>query len=95
MLGRPGREVPVLNTVCAGSWLIWSVCIERTTQISSATEAMCGRMLDISVPLLPHFLKECWGPRTLRALPCNWAIGLPFVTDSGIALPLYSSSNGL
>ena len=40
MLGRPEMVVPVFMKVCAGSWLIASVTIERMMQISSATAPM-------------------------------------------------------
>ena len=39
MLGRPEIDVPVFMKVWAGSWLICSVCIERTMQMSSAIAA--------------------------------------------------------
>ncbi len=35
MLGRPLIAVPVFIIVWAGSWLIWSVTIERMTAMSS------------------------------------------------------------
>jgi len=43
MLGRPLIAVPVFIMVCAGSWLIWSVTIDRTTAMSSTSFAWCGR----------------------------------------------------
>ena len=53
MLGRPGNWLPVWKKVIAGSWLIASVCTERSTQISSAMPPMCGRSSLTSVPHLP------------------------------------------
>ena len=53
MLGRPEMDVPVFITVCAGSWLIWSVCIERTIAMSSAMPAMPGSMSEICWPDCP------------------------------------------
>jgi hypothetical protein len=35
--------LPVWKNVIAGSWLIASVCIERTTHSSDATVPSCGR----------------------------------------------------
>ena len=42
-VGRPMSAEPVYRNSCAGAWLNWSVCIDRTTVRSSATAAMCGR----------------------------------------------------
>jgi hypothetical protein len=53
MLGRPEIDVPVFISVWAGSWLICSVCIERTRQISLAMEPICGNSVLISWPDLP------------------------------------------
>ena len=60
---------PVFMKVWAGSWLICLVCIERITAISSACLAMCGKMLQISMPDLPWREKSCWAPMQLSALP--------------------------
>jgi hypothetical protein len=43
--------------VIAGSWLIASVCMPRTTQMSSAILAVCGRMSLISMPARPCLRK--------------------------------------
>ena len=40
MLGRPASWLPVCMNVMAGSWLMASVCIPRTTHHSSDFEAM-------------------------------------------------------
>ncbi len=45
--------MPVFMNVWAGSWLICSVCIERTMQMSSAIEPMWGSSVDISCPDWP------------------------------------------
>ena len=42
--------MPVFMKVWAGSWLIGSVCIERTMQISSATVPICGQQLAHLLP---------------------------------------------
>ena len=68
MLGRPLMIEPVLKKACAVSWLICSVFSERTTQSSSATEPMCGKMLVISVPALPHFWNSKEPPRALSTV---------------------------
>src|SRR5205814_9762529 len=63
--GRPGIIDPVFIRVCAGSWLMASVCIDRTTQISSAHLApSSGQRVLNSSPASPHFLKGCCGPRS-------------------------------
>src|SRR5262245_10755796 len=82
--GRPLIVVPVFMNVCAGSWLIASVFIERITHKSSATSAKCGKIDDSSRPDLPHFLNSCCGLRQLSFAPWSCAIGWPFVIDSGI-----------
>ena len=53
MLGRPRRADPVWTNNWAGAWLNWSVYIERTIAMSSATVARCGRMSDITWPDSP------------------------------------------
>ena len=40
--GRPEMVVPVFISVCAGSWLMASVTIDRMMAMSSATLPMCG-----------------------------------------------------
>ena len=57
--------VPVFMNVWAGSWLMASVFIDRMTHRSSATSASRGKMVEISIPDLPHFLNSCCGPRQL------------------------------
>src|SRR5690349_1051805 len=85
--GRPEMVVPVFMKVCAGSWLIASVTIERTMQISSAMEPKFGNSSQICWPDLPNFLNPHCGARHLSDCPCNCAIGWPLVNDSGIGLP--------
>ena len=53
MLGRPGSRKPVFMKVCAVSWLICSVCIERTMQMSSAMLPMWGSSEVMCWPLRP------------------------------------------
>jgi hypothetical protein len=69
MLGRPEIDVPVFMTVWAGSWLIWSVCIERMMQISSAILAVYGRMSAISWPDWPCLRKVNCGARHFSSCP--------------------------
>ena len=87
--------VPVFMSVCAGSWLMASVCSERMMAISSATSARWGKMDEISCPDLPHFLKGCCGPRQFSFAPWSWAMGWPLVIDSGIGWPFILASVGL
>src|SRR3954469_12009654 len=94
--GRPEIVVPVFMNVCAGSWLIASVVIERMMQGSAAAEPMCGKTSAISCPDLPNRLNDHCGPRHLRAaFPWSWAIGWPLVNDSGMGCPVISASLGL
>src|SRR4030095_14309169 len=84
MLGRPEIVVPVFMNVCAGSWLIASVFIDRITQMSSAMEPKCGNSEQISVPALPNRLNSCCGPKQLSFAPWSCAMGCPLVKLSGI-----------
>src|SRR5215217_1619870 len=94
--GRPEIVVPVFMKVWAGSWLMASVTIERTMQMSSATWPKWGKASQISWPFLPYFLKAQVGPRHLRAaLPWSWAMGWPLVKESGMGWPVISASLGL
>src|SRR5678809_683493 len=68
MLGRPEIVVPVFMNVWAGSWLIASVTIERTMQMSSAMAPKCGNSEQISWPLLPNLENGCCGPSHLETL---------------------------
>ena len=68
MLGRPLMIEPVLKKAWAVSWLICSVFSERTTQRSSATEPMCGKMSVSSMPDFPHFLNSKEPPRAFRTV---------------------------
>jgi hypothetical protein len=58
---------PVFIRVCAGSWLICSVHMERTMQTSSATLPMCGNSSQISWPDLPNF----WNRTAGRSRPAR------------------------
>ena len=58
MLGRPGTRLPVFMKMCAGPWLIWSVCMDRMIQIESATFAVYGKRVQMSCPESPYFLKS-------------------------------------
>ncbi len=55
MLGRPAICDPVWKKVIAGSWLIASVNIDRTTHNWSMILAVCGSRSDTHVPLLPYW----------------------------------------
>ena len=57
MLGRPLIAVPVFIIVWAGSWLIWSVTIDRMMAMSSTNFAWYGRKSLIHCPLLPCLLE--------------------------------------
>ena len=82
--------------VWAGSWLIWSVYIERMMQMSSAILPCCGKKSLISWPALAVLLELGAAARgTLSFCPWSWAIGWPLVNDSGIGLPSSSASFGL
>ena len=95
MLGRPLRIDPLFMKAWAGSWLICSVCIERTTAISSAIPAMCGKRSEISWPDWPCRRKSTNEPRALSVAPCNWASCWPFVNDSGNGWPSSRFNSGL
>ena len=87
--------MPVFMKVWAGSWLICSVCSERTMQISSAMEPMWGSRVEISCPERPQRWKECCGPKQRNALPWSCAIGCPLVKDSGMGWPSICASFAL
>jgi hypothetical protein len=95
MLGRPFKIEPLFMKAWAGSWLICSVTIERTMQMSSAIPPMCGKSSLISWPDLPHCLKANDGPRAISCAPCNCANCCPFVNDSGNGWPCSLASIGL
>ena len=95
MLGRPAICDPVFMNMWAGSWLIASVVIERMTQISSATEPICGRSSESSVPFFPCFENLNCGPWQMSFWPWSWASCWPVVKLSGIPLPSISASLGL
>ncbi len=62
MLGRPGRIEPVFISVCAGSWLICSVHIERIRHTWSASPPICGNSDENSSPDFPYLLNGSCGP---------------------------------
>ena len=95
MLGRPVMMDPLFMNVCAGSWLICSVHIDRTMHVSSTMPPMCGNKSQTSWPDSPNCLKPCVGPKQVSFCPWSWAICCPLVNDSGIGLPLMSASFGL
>ena len=53
MLGRPAICDPVWKKVIAGSWLIASVTIDFTTQMSSAIAASMGQQFAEPLSALP------------------------------------------
>src|SRR6478672_11780149 len=54
MLGRPGTCAPVRKNVTPGAWLTASVFIDRTTQMSSAIDPVCGMRVESSIPDFPY-----------------------------------------
>ncbi len=81
----------------AGSWLIASVCIERTKHSSSAIFAVCGRSSLTHAPDWP-----CWA--NLNCAPARgndrWKAVIPvrrwpMRTDSGSSWPFIVRSSGL
>ena len=95
MLGRPLMMEPVFMKKWAGSWLICSVCIERTMQSSSAMEPMWGKISAISWPDWPQRLNSQNGPRALSSVFWSWASCWPRVNDSGKGWSCSSLSLGL
>src|SRR5579883_1953647 len=95
MLGRPAICEPVFMNMCAGSWLIASVVIERTTQISSITEPMCGNSSLTSVPFLPNVRNGNIGARQTSFWPWSCASCCPRVNDSGMGWPSTRARPGL
>src|SRR5438270_6708530 len=86
MLGLPGCEKPVLNRICAGAWLNWSVRIDLTMQMSSATSARWGTISESSAPDRPYFANLNLGPRTAasgRMKAYRW----PLMIEGGMGLP--------
>ncbi len=94
MLGRPSRAEPVWTNNCAGAWLNWSVYIERTTAMSSATVARCGRMSDITWPDSPRGANRCGEPSSM-GFPLRNANCCPRTYESGQAWPSSWLSRGL
>src|SRR4051812_46219362 len=64
MHGLPAIMNPVCKYVMAGTWLIASVCIDRTMAISSTIFAVCGSSSETHAPLLPY----CWNLKTDGAM---------------------------
>ena len=95
MLGRPLMSVPVFINVCAGSWLMASVRIERMMASSSATPPKCGNSSEISYPARPCFLKANCGRRQVSFCPCNCAMDWPAVNESGIGWRSSLANSGL
>ena len=62
MLGRPAICEPVFMNMWAGSWLMASLVMERTQQISSETEPNWVNSSHSSTPALPKRLKGNCGP---------------------------------
>src|SRR5258706_2892007 len=93
--GRPLMLEPELKKAWAGSWLICSVCMERTMQSSSARDWMWGKRSEISAPDWPHFLKAQKGPRAFSTVFWSCASCCPAVKEAGKGLPSSSWSLGL
>jgi len=66
--GRPAICEPVFMNMCAGSWLMASVVIDRTKQISPATAAVCSNSSQISTPV-SNFLNFSCGPKQTSLAP--------------------------
>ena len=94
MLGRPGIWNPVFMKICAGAWLNWSVCIERTTATSSAISLKWGNTSLTHCPLLPTCSNLNGEPRSL-GVPLMKAKRSPLRSSSGHARPLNLFSVGL
>jgi hypothetical protein len=99
MLGRPGCWLPVCTNVIAGSWLIASVCIERTMHNSSATAPRCGSASLIQAPSPPLSWRVKWnddGATGKRVWPDVMPVSRwPLRTDSGKSLSYCSCRRGL
>ena len=67
--GRPAICEPVFMNMCAGSWLMASVVMDRTRQISSMTEPICGNSSQIWVWFLPKGQKLVLRAETKQFLP--------------------------
>src|SRR5215472_1909072 len=86
--GRPVTWLPVWMYVMAGSWLMASVCIERTKHMSSTIFAVHGKSSLTHMPDLP-----CWanlyfdGAIGNRACPLVMVVRrCPIRTESGKSL---------
>jgi hypothetical protein len=82
--------------VIAGSWLIASVCIDRTRQSLSMIRPVCGRSSLISVPDSPHGLKPYFDAITGKLF---WPLVIPVSRwplriESGSSLPCRATSPG-
>ena len=87
--GRPLSWWPVQKNVIAGSWLIASVCSERTTHSSSAILAVCGSSSLNGRPLRPWRAKRANEPAIGSAawLPLMPVSRWPPRTESGSGWP--------
>ena len=72
-----------------------SVCMERTSAISSAMEPMCGSNSEISMPDWPWRSKRKRLPTQLSGWPMSWAMRWPLVRLSGMGLPFIFTNWGL
>ena len=87
--------MPVFMNVWAGSWLIASVCSERTMQMSSATVPMCGKSAQISWPDWPNFLNGCCGREAVQLLPLQLGDRLALGERLGHRLAVHLGQLGL
>ena len=90
MLGRPEMLVPVFMNVWAGSWLIASVCIERTMHRSSATSRQMSEELVDLLPALAVLLEAALRAEAgqLRALQLRDRLPLGERLGHRLAVPL-------
>ncbi len=87
--------VPVLKKVCAGSWLICSVCMDLMTHNSSAHLTQMwedARHLDAALTV---FGKRMLGAKHLERLILQLSNGLPLGQRLGHGLPVQACQLGL
>ena len=97
MDGRPACCEPVWKKVTAGSWLIASVCIDRTMQSSSTIFAVCGSRSLTQAPDRPCCAKSNCDPaigneRWNAVIPVSRC---PIRTEAGNSWPFICRSVGL
>lgn len=91
------RSWPVCTRFRAGSWLIASVCIERTIASSSAHCARCGSRSLIQAPQAPRWanLRLVFWMRRLCCPEVIVVMRWPWRTESGSSWPCQRGNAGL